>query len=56
MAEETITLSKRDAERLRVIYQVMDGMITAEPSLAASDLRERTTHMRPEVFTLPLQP
>ena len=28
MAEETITLRKRDAERLRVIHQVMDGMIT----------------------------
>jgi len=28
MAEETITLRKRDAERLRVLHQVMDGMIT----------------------------
>jgi hypothetical protein len=28
MEEETITLTKRDAERLRVLHQVMDGMIT----------------------------
>ena len=28
MAEETITLTKRDAERLRVLHQVIDGMIT----------------------------
>lgn len=28
MAEETITLTKRDAERLRILHQVMDGMIT----------------------------
>jgi hypothetical protein len=28
MEEETITLTKRDSERLRVLHQVMDGMIS----------------------------
>ena len=28
MAEETITLTKRDAERLRVLHQVMEGVIS----------------------------
>lgn len=28
MAEETVTLRKRDTERLRVIHRVLDGLIT----------------------------
>jgi hypothetical protein len=28
MAEETITLKKREAERPRILHQILDGMIT----------------------------
>ena len=45
MAEETITLRKRDAERLRVLHQVMDGMITqiyAGQLLSITDRQVRT--------------
>ncbi|MEN6560943.1 MAG: ISNCY family transposase [Acidobacteriota bacterium] len=45
MAEETVTLTKRNAERLRVLHQVMDGLITqvyASQLLSISDRQVRT--------------
>jgi hypothetical protein len=45
MAEETITLTKRDAERLRVLHQVMDekiGQVFAGELLGISDRQVRT--------------
>ena len=45
MAEETITLTKRDAERLRVLHQVMDekvGQVFAGEVLGISDRQVRT--------------
>ena len=41
MAEETITLRKRDAERLRVLHQVMDGLITQVYAGLLLDITER---------------
>ena len=41
MAEETITLTKRDAERLRVLHQVMDGMITQISAGQLLDITDR---------------
>ena len=45
MEEETITLEKRDAERLRVLHQVMDRLITqveAGQILSITDRQVRT--------------
>jgi transposase len=41
MAEETITLTKRDAERLRVLHQVVDGMITQISAGQLLDITDR---------------
>lgn len=45
MAEETVTLRKRDTERLRVIQRVLDGLITetyAGELLKITDRQVRT--------------